>query len=155
MRNYVQQMRCVVCGLLLGLLCDSVAYGGCSVSATSINFGSYDFSSTLPVSGTGTITLSCSNQSTVTIAIGASSNSGGFQPRMMQHSALPDTLEYTIFTSAAMAQVWGDGTRGTRTLRVTNVKKYNAPITLYGELAPLQNVSPGIYTEQLLVTILF
>ncbi len=140
----------------MSVLLASEANAGCSVSATSINFGNYDVFSSASDTGTGSVTLSCAPKSNVSIAIEASTTSGSFNPRMMQHFTLDDTLNYTIYTTAAMTSVWGDGTQGTATVDVTNVKNGNTPsVIIYGKIAPLQNVSAGSYSEQLVITISF
>jgi len=155
MKHYQMWLTWLLLGAIGVLLLTSVAYASCTVSTTSINFGSYDFLSSAADTGTGYITLSCSPQANVTIAIGASLNSGGFYPRMMQHDVSDDTLDYNIYTSAAMMQVWGDGTHGTVTVYSGNVKKSNSPILVYGKIVPLQNVPAGSYSEPLIVTITY
>jgi spore coat protein U-like protein len=146
--------------LLIGVsglfpLTSRVHAGNCSVSTTSIDFGNYDVFSSAPTTGTGSITISCNSGTDVRIAIGASSNSGGFFPRTMDHSLLSDTLDYNIYKDLDMHQVWGDGTHGTATAYFTKVKKNLPPITVYGKIEPLQNVSTGDYGEHLFVTIMF
>ena len=155
MRQNQKWIICLVMGTFSALLLTSGVYAACTVSTTSINFGSYDFLSSAADTGTGHITLSCSPQANVTIAIGVSLNSGGFYPRMMQHDVSGDTLDYNLYTSAAMMQVWGDGTHGTATVDFRNVKKSNSPIIVYGKIVPLQNVPAGSYSEPLIVTITY
>ena len=152
MRLYLLQMVMYFC---VSFLSASYVYAGCSVSITSINFGTYDVFSSTSSTGTGSITLSCTPKSDISIAIAASSNSVSYNPRMMQHFSLTDTLSYNLYTSAAMIKVWGDGTQGTATVEATNVKKNVTPIIIYGKIFPLQNVSAGSYSEQLVVTITF
>ena len=152
MRFYWLEMIMCFC---LGFLSVSEVYAGCSVSSTSIIFGNYDVFSSTPAIGNGSITLSCTSKTDVSIAVEASSNSSSFNPRMMQHFSRDDTVNYTLYTSAAMIKVWGDGTQGTATVAAVNVKNNATPIIIYGKIFPLQNVSAGSYSEQLLVTINF
>ena len=134
---------------------NSSAHAACTVSSTSINFGTYDFLSSLPVTGNGTLTLSCTKKSTVEIAIGTSSYSGSFIPRKMKHFSLADTLDYNLYTSAAMIEVWGDGTNGTSSSSFNGISKKNTIVNFYGKITPLQNVPAGNYSEQLVVTITY
>ena len=151
MRLYLLKMAVYFC---LSFLFISEVSACCSVSSTSITFGNYDVFSSAPTTGTGSVTLSCTSKTDVSIAIEASSNSGSFNPRMMQHFSLADTMNYNIYTSAAMIKVWGDGTQGTATVDAPNVKRNNTTlVTIYGKIFPQQNVSAGSYSEQLLVTI--
>jgi spore coat protein U-like protein len=74
---------------------------------------------------------------------------------MMQHISLSDTLNYNLYTSAAMVKVWGDGTQGSSTVSVSGVKNNTPSVIIYGKIFPLQNVSAGSYSEPLVVTITF
>lgn len=146
----------VMLALYWVVLVTSDAYAACSVRTTSIIFGNYDVLSSVADTGTGTISLSCTPGADVTISIGASSNSGAFYPRRMVYAGLGDTLDYNLYTSAAMIQVWGDGTNGTVTAYYPNVKRSNTPlIRIYGKIDPQQNVPAGNYSEQLVVTITY
>jgi spore coat protein U-like protein len=74
----------------------------------------------------------------------------------MDHVVFGDSLDYNIYTSPAMVQVWGDGTHGTVTAYFSGVRSSNTPpIIVYGKIFPLQNVSAGSYNEQLVVTITY
>jgi spore coat protein U-like protein len=73
----------------------------------------------------------------------------------MQHTSLSDTLEYNIYTSATRTQVWGDGTHGTTTVNLKNVRKNTPPVIVYGKIEPLQNVSTGNYSDQVVVTVMY
>lgn len=144
--------------LLLAPLKAFAAHGGnCSISSTPLTFMPYDFLDSVATNGTGTISISCAPPETsVNVAIGPSSNSGGFSPRRMKNSLSADTLDYNIYTNLVSPQVWGDNTNGTTTVNISNtvIKKNNFPdIIVYGRIAPLQNVSVGNYSEQLTMTI--
>jgi spore coat protein U-like protein len=74
----------------------------------------------------------------------------------MQHSSRSDTLEYNLYTSANRTQIWGDSNHGTTHVHVTNVKSNNTqPIIIYGMIPPQQNISTGVYSDQLVVTITY
>ena len=141
------------------LLCLSFAGeagAACSVSATGINFGTYDVFVTAPLDSTGTVTVTCDQAppADVTIAIGPSGTSGGFNPRQMRSASSPDRLNYNLFVNAGRSTVWGDGAAGTSTVFLKNVVK-NRPVltTIYGRIPPRQDVSVGTYTDSLTVTI--
>ncbi len=143
-------------GVIMCFLWSSEVHAVCRVSTTSINFGSYDVFSSIASTSTGTITLSCSPQADVTIGISNSSDSGTYFPRRMQHNSLSDTLEYNLYTSANRTQVWGDGNHGTSDTHFLNVRNNNnTPIIIYGLIPALQNISTGVYSDQLVVTITY
>lgn len=146
----------MIMGVLWVLLLTSNVYARCSVSSTSVIFANYDVFSSTAATGTGSITLSCSPAANVEIAVGASFNSGAFSPRRMKHAVYSDTLDYNLYTSPTMIQIWGDGTNGTATAAYNNVKKSNIPpVSIYGKIVPLQNIPAGSYSDQLTITITY
>jgi spore coat protein U domain-containing protein, fimbrial subunit CupE1/2/3/6 len=143
--------------LLLPLFLGGEARAACNVSATSVSFGAYDVFSPTPLDSTGSVTVSCDEvpPADVTIEIGPSAGSGGFNPRQMRHSSRPDRLGYNLFTDPSRSATWGDGTAGTQTVVLKNVHRQKPPVvtTIYGRIPPGQNVSVGVYTDTLTVTI--
>mgnify|MGYP001587564072 CR=1 FL=1 len=144
---------------LVGLLClilGNAAHAACRVTTTGLNFGAYDVFSATPRDTAGTVTVACDRNppTDVTVSIGPSPTSGGFQPRRMRHATLPDRLDYNLFTAPSMGTVWGDGSAGTSTAFLRKVNR-NRPVTatIYGRIPPGQNVSVGAYTDMLTVTI--
>ena len=125
----------------------------CNVSTTPVNFGGYNTFSTAPLDATGTITVLCTTREDVTIAIGPSLNSGGFDPRMMRLISGNEIFDYNFYTRANYNRIWGDGSGRTIT-RSRNVRRNRPWInTVYGRIPPMQDVSAGIYIDTLTVTI--
>jgi len=142
--------------LLIFLSLCNQAHGVCNVTATSVNFGTYDVFVTTPDDSTGTITIVCDrNTSPVRTSIGPSPNSGGFNPRQMRRTPGVVRLNYNLFTNAARTTIWGDGTAGTST--VSSNARRNRPVTLtvYGRIPAEQDVRIGSYSETLTVTITY
>lgn len=131
------------------------AYALCTVTTTDVAFGAYDVFSATPLDSTGTITVLCDAKAKVQVNIGPSPNSGGFNPRKMKFQTGADLLSYNLYTDPAMTQIWGDGTGGTEEQK-TNVKK-NVPWVpvVYGRVTPAQDVSQGLYSDTLTVTIIW
>ena len=129
----------------------------CNVSATGVSFGAYDVFSVTPLDSTGSVTVSCDEAPApvVVITIGPSGVSGGFNPRALGHSSLPDRLNYNLFVDPGMSVAWGDGTAGTSTVTLPKVKKKQPPrvTTIYGRIPARQDVSVGNYSDRLTVTI--
>jgi spore coat protein U-like protein len=143
----------------VGLLClilGGGAHAACRVTATGLNFGAYDVFAATPRDTSGTVTVACDQNppTDVTVSIGPSPTSGGFQPRRMRHTTLPDRLDYNLFIAPSMGTVWGDGSAGTSTAMLRKVNRNRpATATIYGRISPGQNVSVGGYTDTLTVTI--
>ena len=142
--------------VLLSLMFGNAAHAACSVTTTGINFGAYDVFAAVPSDTAGTVTVACDRNppTDVTISIGPSSTSGGFQPRRMRHASQADRMNYNLFTTASMTTVWGDGSAGTSTVLLRKVNR-NRPVTttIYGRIPPGQNVSVGVYSDSVTVTI--
>ena len=144
---------------LVGLLClilgDS-AHAACRVATTGLDFGEYDVFAPMPRDSAGTVTVACDRNppTDIVISIGPSPASGGFNPRRMRHTVLPDRLEYNLFISPSMGTAWGDGSAGTSTVRLRKVNRNRpATATIYGRIPPGQNVSVGAYSDSVTVTI--
>lgn len=143
--------------LLLPFFLGGEARAACKVAATGVSFGAYDVFAPAPLDSTGSVIVSCDEvpPPDVVIEIGPSSGSGGFNPRQMRHPSRPDRLGYNLFTDVARSAVWGDGTAGTQTVFLKNVKRKKPPVvtTIHGRIPPGQNVSAGSYSDTLTVTI--
>jgi spore coat protein U-like protein len=130
-----------------------LAHSACTVTTTAANFGNYNVFTTTTVNTTGTIRVTCSPRANIQIAIGASPNSGGFNPRSMKLTTGTDLLNYNLYTNSARTTIWGDGTSGTSVVIVNNVS--NTTRTVYGRIPALQDVRAGSYSETLTVTVTY
>jgi spore coat protein U-like protein len=142
--------------VLLCLILGNAAHAACRVTTTGINFGAYDVFAAVPRDTAGTVTVACDQNppTDVTIAIGRSPTSGGFQPRQMRQASQADRMNYNLFVSPSMVTVWGDGSAGTSTVLLNNVNKNRAvTTTIYGRIPPGQDVSVGAYSDSVTVTI--
>jgi spore coat protein U-like protein len=142
--------------LLTALIAYSTAVQArCDVTSTPLSFGTYDVFSATPVRSSATIGVTCTSGGVqlVTITVGPSIGSGGFNPRQMVQSGGADRLGYNLFIDPGLTQIWGDGT-GTGSaviVNVSNSQPFNG--TAYGIIFARQNVSAGAYSDVLTVTI--
>ncbi|KPF70416.1 hypothetical protein IP84_01385 [beta proteobacterium AAP99] len=89
----------------------------CTVSATTLAFGSYDPSSGTALDQTSTINVRCTRNTPFTVALNTGGTGGTFTNRVMRDAApTPNTLNYNLFTTSARTTVWGDGTGTTGTM---------------------------------------
>jgi spore coat protein U-like protein len=130
---------------------------GCSVAATAVNFGTYNPLSGTPDDAAGTVTFSCNLLGglfmswTVSLSTG---NSSSYSPRLLNSGV--STLSYNLYTSAAHASVWGDGTGVTsvmsdQRLLVIGSNTFNYPV--YGRIPAGQDAAAGSYTDTIVVTV--
>jgi spore coat protein U-like protein len=147
------QLRILIAGVLVSLALQ--AHARCDVTATPITFGAYDVFSSTSVRSTATINVTCTSGGAqlVTITIGPSTGSGGFSPRQMRWVSGNDRLDYNLYTDAGLTQIWGDGTGAGSpvTVLVNRGRPFNGMV--YGVIPARQNVSAGVYSDSLTVTI--
>jgi spore coat protein U domain-containing protein, fimbrial subunit CupE1/2/3/6 len=144
----------LLCGLGLVLLwCGRAEAAHCTISTTSVTFGSYDVFASTPTDTTGTVSFTCSGNADVTIRL-SKGGSSTFNPRTMNGGT--DTLNYNLYKDAARTTVWGDGTGSTATYTQTAVPNSTAQnLTIYARIPAAQDVGAGTYTDSVTVTIDF
>ena len=126
----------------------------CTISSTSVNFGSYNVFTGSATDSTGSVTINCNGSAhniIVPLSQGASST---FNPRTMQKGG--ETLTYNLYRDAARTTIWGDGTGGTSTY--TNANPPNngdVNLTVYGRVPAGQDVSAGTYSDTVAAVINF
>ena len=132
----------------------AAAQGGntCTISTTSVAFGTYDVFGSGDVNSTGSVTINCGSavrDLTVTLSTGAS---GTYASRTMVKSG--EALAYNLYRDAACTSVWGDGTAGTQTyFNADPPNNTNVVLTIYGRIPALQDVSAGGYSDTIVATI--
>ena len=136
----------------------------CTVSATSVAFGTYTPMQPAALIGTGTITTICtvnSHKNTITLDLSAGT-SGSFTARTLTTILGTTTylLDYNLYLDAANTQIWGDGTGGSLVDTVTLTRHggnntITTTLTVYGAVAPTQDPAAGIYTDSINVTVNF
>jgi spore coat protein U-like protein len=125
----------------------------CTISVTSVAFGSYNVFTTTADDSTGTITYSC-NSTARNISISLSDGSSStFSPRTMRKGS--EVLQYNLYRNAARTNIWGDGTGGTSVYTRANPPNGNVSLTIYGRIPALQDVSAGNYSDRVSAVINF
>jgi len=140
------------------LVTTTATYAACGASASGLVFGQYNPFSTTPTNISGTITLSCgaaTGAGNYAIALSAGSSGSYSQRQMYSNQTI---LLYQLYTDAARSQIWGDGTGESSAV----VGKDNVPLlggtsiyTVYGQIFAKQLVTPGAYTDTIIVTITY
>jgi spore coat protein U-like protein len=142
----------------LMLLAPAAGQAACTVSASGLAFGVYNPTFTTPTDSSGTVTLSCgvaSGTGAYTIALGTGS-SGSYAGRRMSSGS--SILPYQLYSDAAHSQIWGDGTGGSSVVTGTdNIPQVGgtSAYQVYGRIVARQAVSPGAYTDVIVVTVTY
>jgi spore coat protein U-like protein len=138
--------------LVFLFLAAAPAAAQCSLSSTGVSFGTYDVLAPGALSSTGSITWSCPPNRVIEIHLGTG-GAGTFLPRRMANGA--EHLSYNLYLDAAGTQIWGDGTGGTSIFTIDTGQGggRTRTITIYGRIPPQQDVTVGVYTDTVVVTL--
>jgi spore coat protein U-like protein len=132
------------------------AVSRCSImNSAGVSFGVYNSHHAAPLDSAGSVAVECvgvAASDTVTIAIGRSRH-GTFIPRMM--SGPSSRFEYNLYLDAARTTVWGDGTSGTSTYVLRPVDGQTVSVPIFGRIPAHQNLPPGVYSDLLILTVLY
>ena len=145
----------ILLALVIGTLYASDAHAqACTISATSVNFGSYNVFNGSHTDSTGTVTYRC-NGSAHNITIGLTQGaSASFNQRQMQKGS--ESLTYNLFVDASRTNIWGDGTGGTSVYSIANPpNNTNVNLTVYGRVTAGQDVSAGTFSDTVTAVINF
>ena len=124
----------------------------CTLSSTSISFGTYDVFQAGPSDSTGTITFRCGTADRdIRIAI-SKGTSSTFSPRTLVSG--PESLTYNLFFDPSYTQIWGDATGGTTTYFIRNPQNNrDIVLTMYARIPAGQDITVGSYSDTVVVTL--
>jgi len=154
----MKQIGIPVCVLLLSatimlLLPGASQAASCTVTARAVPFGNYNPFSINPLNRTARITAVCKGNGRLTVAL-STGQSGSYNPRYMISAITSDQLDYNLYTTAARVIIFGDGAGGTQTVS-KNFKNNTVRVNVYGQITVMQNIAPGIYSDNIVATVTF
>ncbi len=120
---------------------------------TDVIFGDYEPLSGANKESNGSISVLCDDNVWITLSIGASPNSGGFNPRKMLNTTFGDLMNYFLYRNISKSEIWGDGSPGTYTIYQKLSRNQGRPFTVYGRIPGGQDVGVGEYGESLVITL--
>ncbi|MEO8520458.1 MAG: spore coat U domain-containing protein [Acidobacteriota bacterium] len=147
--------RLAILVVLAALGWPAAAAAQCTVSATGVNFGSYNVFNAAATDSTGPVGYRCVLPVSVQITLSPGS-SGSFAPRKMVKGA--ERLNYNFYLDGGRSVIWGDGAAGTSVYSSTvSIFQLSTTInvTVYGRVPPQQDVSAGSFADTVTVTINF
>ena len=135
-------------GFFLVITSVTTAHAACSMTSSSIPFGTYDIFSPTPLDTVGQVIFRCAARDrNVSISLSRGSSTS-FNPRRMVNGAA--RLNYNLYLDAARTIIWGDGSNGTQTYFINNPQPNNAdiPVPVYGRIPAGQTtVAKGSYSD--------
>ncbi len=122
----------------------------CSISAGDLAFGNYDPTEGADVTAESTISITCSSGTSFEVELSMGADAVATQRKMLSGANL---LNFNLFTDAAWANIWDDGTTSSATGTGDGA---NEDITVYGKIPSGQNTVPvGAYSETITASILY
>ena len=135
-------------GFTLALALPGLAAATCSLSVVNVNFGAYDTLSPSDSDITGSIAVSCDEETTGEVSLSA--GLGSFAARRLQSGA--QSLFYNLYLDPTRLSIWGDGSPGTSLLSIGGT---GGTYTVYARIPAQQNVTVGEYADTITVTLSF
>jgi spore coat protein U-like protein len=121
----------------------------CIISAGSLGFGTY---TGLIAHSTSTISVTCTNTTPYNVALNPGATSGAtVTTRQMLNGAV--ALNYGLYKDATWTTNWGQ-TTGTDTAAGTGTGLVQT-LTVYGQVAAGQYVTPGSYSDTITATVIY
>jgi spore coat protein U-like protein len=118
----------------------------CTISATALAFGTY---SGATLNATSSVSVTCTNTTPYNVGLNAGLASGAtVTTRQMQNGSV--LLNYALYSNAGMTTNWGNtsgswvGGTGNGSLQT---------LTVYGQVASGQYVTPGSYADTITATV--
>lgn len=130
----------------------SVAKKCTTLTGGSITFAAYVPDATADNDGATTVSVRCTKDTPVTIAMNAGQGAGATEAARILTSP-DDTLEYSLYTDSSRSDVWGSGAaavgfNGDGLLSTTS-------LNVYGRIEAGQDVTPGSFTDSVTVTLTY
>ena len=125
----------------------------CRIDLTPLRFGSYDplgRHASADLDAATDILLTCTRNSRATIVMdeGRSGRTGNTRGLVLGD----ERLSYQIFSDSARTQIWG---RGASAVQISATKTGRQQLTVYGRIAPGQEVPAGTYIDVVTATVDF
>ncbi len=129
----------------------------CSATAATLAFPNYTPGGGAQTGNTS-ISVKCTKNTPFTVSLNAGSTTGdAFAQRLMGSGA--NTLQYNLYTTAALATIFGDGTGGTGQIAGTGLGVATAnTVQVFGQVPDSvtnQAAVPGAYSDTITVTVTY
>ena len=126
---------------------------GCTVNAGTLAFGTQS-SLTANVDQQGSFSVNCTNTTLYTLSLDAGANGASTTTRRMKGgNANTEFVNYALYSDPARTTNWG-GTAGADTVSGTG-NGATQTVAVYGRVAPQTIGSPGVYTDNVMITVTY
>ncbi len=130
----------------------------CSATASTLAFTPYTPGGGV-ITSNSTISVKCTKNTPFTVALNGGTSTGGTVAQRLMAFGAANTLQYNLFTTAALTQVFGDGSGTSKTVAGTGAGVATATsVTVFGQLPDSvanQAAVAGNYTDTITVTVTY
>ncbi len=127
----------------------------CATTATALAFPAYTPGGGAVIQSS-TVSVKCTKNTPYTVLLNGGTTAGGTVAQRLMASG-GNTLQYQLYTTAALGSVWGDGTGSSVTQAGTGAGVATAnTLTVYGQVpdnVTNQAAVPASYTDTITVTV--
>lgn len=128
----------------------------CTIGTTALAFGDYDPINPAALDGTGTVTVTCTQDAPVAITLGQGVNAGGTSTEAAPERRLTDAtnfLTYSLFSNTERTTEWTNDAAGNVATTGTGAAEDH---TVFGRIDGAQSTAPaGAYTDTVVATVTF
>lgn len=131
----------------------------CTLTLSSLNFGSTSAPMTSNATATATIGATCSASTPYSIGLDNGQYANGSQRRMQSGSG--DYINYNLYLDSGLTQSWSTSssptfcTNGLNTCVLNTGTGANQNVTIYGQVPAQSTPSPGLYSDSVVVTLTY
>lgn len=122
--------------------------GSCTVSTQPLAFPVYNPINVADTTGTGSLSLTCTQGTSATIALGGGLNNSG--SNHLANGA--NLLSYKLYQDVGLGSPWSD-TIGQIVTASPAPNTSPRTFTVYGKIPSLQNTPGGVYSDTVVVTV--
>lgn len=122
----------------------------CSISGTTLNFGTYSSGQQAALDAEGSISYSSCPEGTLTIALDGG-GAGDVASRRLTAGG-GSTLDYQLYRNSTRTQVWGSGSEAQQ---IVLLVPDSGTVPVYGRIPGGEDVTAGTYTDTVNITMAF
>jgi len=155
-RNHLILILKALLGVVFYLTFDARSVeAACSLSSTSMVFGTYDVLNATPLDTAGSIVYRCTQRDHNILITLDRGGAASFATRRMVKGS--EQLLYNLYLDAARTVIWGDGTGGTQAFIIGNPQGNNQDLSvpIFGRIPARQDRGIGTYSDTIILTLNF
>ena len=122
----------------------------CEVESTALNFGSFASVIAAPVDQLAQITVRCTDTTPFDLRLGLGNGSNVSNPEFREMTSTLGLIKYGLYQNSARTQPWGN----TPETDLSAIGQgFDQLFNVYGRIHSGQTALPGIYSDQVIITI--